>query len=1101
MTDLDLLKRYVGQESQEAFAVLVHKYSNLVYSAALRQVGHPEDAEDVAQTVFILLARKAGTIGDDTVLPGWLVRTTRFVALNAKRNRALRWRTQIDVMSQSLHQTETETTWAQISPILDEALVSLTDKDRDAAVLRFFDQKSFKEIASVIGGTDDGAQKRVARAIEKLRRYFARRGVVVPSVLVAGALASKGVQAAPEQLALSISAKAALASHNASLLSALEKGSLAAFEEAVSRKALMELAGAAVALLLLALFGWLLWPKTPGSQFAARQPGMQPANARPGFALPANQPAQPAQRNLVLRVLALSTGTQIARAQVTSSWRTWDTRSPTSITKTLATDAEGQCSISFPTNADGLWGLRLEIQKDGYVRRFVNWVAGRGDTPEGIPAEFTTQLAAGQVIGGIVVSARGEPVSGASVAIVDAYPSDWLLSEARREGPALSHVEVTDEAGRWLCSHAPRRPGVTFLVSHPNYVAASYVPVEEESTAGPTHLPMGDLVNQTAVMVLKPGIPIAGVVLDQEHKPIAGARITESQLWDNLLANQVTGVDGRFSFGNTSEADLTLTARAVGFVTDDMIVRPGPSSPEVFFVLKRGGILRGRVLDEKGVPIGNASVIAEGGQPARTGFEWSTSTDEQGRFEWLSVPFPQMKYAINAFGYQRVKHLELPGDGSECVVRLRGAPVSRPLRISGVILNAETQRPVKDFQVWVTTTLIPNMTLAKELKTTGEYGRFAFLELFYSFDNLQRMEVEVRADGYLAGSATLDGPFTNDCEVGLRLKPFPSVTGDVQLPDGQSADGAIVVLCAKASNASIGNGIESSYMSSPGQLDLQFSQAAHVETDADGRFKLSPSNSEGTLVVVHKLGFFSEKLDRPNEFQRIRLQPYGRVSGVLRVLNEPGGGRVVVLANPQADENPFLRLRLTAQTDGEGRFSFEGVPPGEWILSPHDLRVRVESARTTEVALGGGGRKLVGQLTLKEQSQRVPWKDYQLVLATQVPGWPAPSRDQFPSALEYSTTLRQWLVRKSQFRLACASPDAVQQPRQYQVPLSADGSFSLEEVLPGAYDLQFVLDPLRYDGKTMSWLAGISRSINVPDTTGNNDAAPLDLGAVELSAP
>jgi hypothetical protein len=162
--------------------------------------------------------------------------------------------------------------------------------------------------------------------------------------------------------------------------------------------------------------------------------------------------------------------------------------------------------------------------------------------------------------------------------------------------------------------------------------------------------------------------------------------------------------------------------------------------------------------------------------------------------------------------------------------------------------------------------------------------------------------------------------------------------------------------------------------------------------------------------------------------------------------------------------------------------------------------VEVKAGETSQVVLGGGGRMVTGMMILKDPNQGVHWQDYRLRLVTQVPGMSAPSREQFLSPLEYSAAQRKWLLRKSEFRRANAGPGAVQEIRQYDFSLLQDGTFSLGEVLPGAYDLQFALDPLHYDTRTMIWLAGISREVVVPEV-GDADSAPLNLGILELDNP
>jgi RNA polymerase sigma factor (sigma-70 family) len=198
MTDFDLLKRYAAHRSEEAFGTLVERYANLVFAAAARQTGDPHTAEEIAQAVFIILARKAGTLNRRTILSGWLLRTTRFVAMNARR-RELR-RRQAESEAAALYESETDAAWRQLRTVLDEALVNLSASDRDAVTLRFLEQKSFKEIAAIMGTTDDAAQKKVSRALERLRTKLGKCGVVLPGAIVAGALSARAVQAAPIQL-------------------------------------------------------------------------------------------------------------------------------------------------------------------------------------------------------------------------------------------------------------------------------------------------------------------------------------------------------------------------------------------------------------------------------------------------------------------------------------------------------------------------------------------------------------------------------------------------------------------------------------------------------------------------------------------------------------------------------------------------------------------------------------------------------------------------------------------------------------------------------------------------------------------------------------
>ncbi len=208
LDDITLLRQYAENRSESAFATLVERHVNLVYSIALRNVGNPHAAEEITQAVFIILARKANKLPRHVVLSGWLYQTTRLTAANFLRGEIRRQkREQEAFMESTLNESESEA-WLQIAPILDDAISKLGECDRNAIVLRFFENKNLREVGAALGASGEAAKMRVNRALEKLRKFFTKRGVTLSGALIAGAVSNHSVHAAPVGLAKTISAVA-----------------------------------------------------------------------------------------------------------------------------------------------------------------------------------------------------------------------------------------------------------------------------------------------------------------------------------------------------------------------------------------------------------------------------------------------------------------------------------------------------------------------------------------------------------------------------------------------------------------------------------------------------------------------------------------------------------------------------------------------------------------------------------------------------------------------------------------------------------------------------------------------------------------------------
>lgn len=197
--DFELLRDFVRQHDQPAFAKVVRGHLDLVYATALRKVESQEAAEEIAQNVFATLARKAWQFARDDSLPAWLYRATLLEAKEWWRGEVRRRRREQTAaeLGTTMKAQDEHPALRALLPLLDEALLSLREKDRVALLLRYYENRPLREVGAALNTSEDAAQKRVASALGKVAQFFHHRGFRTGTVATTAAALQYTATSAP----------------------------------------------------------------------------------------------------------------------------------------------------------------------------------------------------------------------------------------------------------------------------------------------------------------------------------------------------------------------------------------------------------------------------------------------------------------------------------------------------------------------------------------------------------------------------------------------------------------------------------------------------------------------------------------------------------------------------------------------------------------------------------------------------------------------------------------------------------------------------------------------------------------------------------------
>ena len=673
MNGSELLTCYRKTGSDAAFTGLLRRYTSLVYSVANRRLSNQSLAEDVTQMVFTRLAKAPPAIKADGELAAWLHRTTVHVAIDIWRSETRRrTREQEAVLMQSAP-AEDARIWEEMTPHLDEALDQLTDDDRQAVLLRFFDHRSMRDIGVALGVSEDAAKMRVSRAVGRLREQLALRGVTCTAVILATFLTQRAVEAAPDHLLASL-----IAMKLAVPAAAGAGGISGVVAEMMRSKVVLGTAALSIAITAALILLHRSGPRAVGGESAGSQTVPPPARETsqpkplPLLRVTASTTSVPEMQQparFILRVVDQETGLGLPGANIRASYFYAGGVGERHETQT---EADGNGHIPQPNHPEKNAGLNAFVSLEGYVPKCMNF------HEMAIPTNYTLELEPALTVGGKVVDGQGRPVAGVEL---EAHRKE-SYKEGRPNTDFQTSKVQTDTDGSWRFPHVPKSYEVIeFRLTCSNYAVTRLA------------VPVGKPESLNMTLVIERGRAVVGQVTDAEGRPIAGATVQEKHNYGSREVTGKTDPDGRFELRGLGTAgpphvDPSDPTRCVGTFpppqTVDIVVQMKGMAPQaqpvplveptnyVNVVLAKAIVFRGRVVDEAGKPIPGAVVRTDYDfeRQIPTQFEWLTHTDADGRFTWDSAPVEPLCFWFEADGYEIIRGRRMLPDGTDLEVKL-----------------------------------------------------------------------------------------------------------------------------------------------------------------------------------------------------------------------------------------------------------------------------------------------------------------------------------------------------------------------------------------------------------------------------------------------
>ena len=817
-------------------------------------------------------------------------------------------------------------------------------------------------------------------------------------------------------------------------------------------------------------------------------------------------------KTMTITVTDAQTGQPLADAELRAPYvatGAWNQPQPTRLT-----DAQGRYALRIPMPPGSGAGdgsmFTVSASHRNYAGRTVGWTSQSGNVLETLPGAAIIKLKPGITVGGVVRDERRAPLAAVRVVLTGSgfrgfangkdktSPEDYPeISRNSKEHP----VAVTDAEGRWTVAHFPAdlNPLEVTLI-RPDDAQESFSTTTESGGFGGFHrttpVSMADLRATNADLVLSDGITVPGLVVDESGRPLPGVDITEGYGQVNIVRVSAFRTDarGRFMRFHRAPRQWIYTASTAGRATTSVVAQVEPQMPEVRIVMAPAKPLKIRLADDSGKPVAGVGITILSYRTEAQILDWQAETDAEGLAIWSNAPTSTVTFQALSKAYGERQFKASAADGEKIVVLSEGGVREATVQVSAS--DAKTGAPV-DLQS-VAVAYQYDSTFKTLSRPNAANSMVKIKAGNFHPGNMRTYTIRVEADGYEPRVSDYLDFSEGDQKLAVALIPSGPARGVAFFPDGRPAAGARVWV------RSVENSGAALFCNAPGQY---YGDAlGKTVVKEDGTFTLPIAPRTASTVFTSEKGFLETTLAEIQRAHEVRLRPWGRVEGVLKIAGQAKGGVYVTLSTLLWTPALGFHLMYGTSTAPDGRFEFTQVPAGEYHLSrqpamrsgrsstaDHQWPLVVQAGETTTIEYGNPGRAVMGQAAPDQPELAVDWLNDDHTLTLKQPAIAAAYSEDFATRRAFE------LARDHAYQ----SPERLRQAREartYVLGFERDGSFRAEDVPPGTYQLSIRVtqpDPdhrfnsLTGPGKE---LGSFSREVVVPPGD-----APLDLGTLVVA--